>query len=110
MNTYTERIKRWKKSNIVFVVVLFLLVFSVLTDNNANLSFAHILPIVFAVVVYTLLYLIMIIIIDIATSKTSEVLVKTSEVLDKRASIKKEQKEAEKKEERRKIEDIDLDL
>ena len=45
----------------------------------------------------------MMIIIDIVTSKSSE-------VIDKRASIKKEQKEAEKKEEKQKVEDIDLDL
>ena len=105
-----ERVKRWKKSNIVFAVGLFLLMFDVLKDNINILSFGHILPIVFAAVVFTLLYSIMIIIIDIATSKTSEVLVKTNEVLDKRASIKKEQKEAEKKEERQKVENIDLDL
>ena len=108
--TLIERVKRWKKSNIVFAVFLFLLIFDVLKDNINILSVAHIFSVIFAAVVSTLLYSIMIIIIDITTSKTSEVLVKTSEVLDKRASIKKEQKQAEEKEERKKVEDIDLDL
>ena len=55
------------------------------------------------VVILSILYLIMMIIIDIVTSKTSE-------VINKRASIKKAQKEAENKEERQKVENIDLDL
>tara|TARA_Y100000768_G_scaffold22029_1_gene15019 strand:+ start:1668 stop:1979 length:312 start_codon:yes stop_codon:yes gene_type:complete len=94
-----ERIKRWKKSNIVFIMLLILLIYQVnVKDPSYEIGASIVL-----IVILTIPYAIMMIIIDIVTSKSSE-------VIDKRASIKKEQKEAEKKEEKQKVEDIDLDL
>ena len=68
-------------------------------DGPADFSLASFLTTVVFIVVLTLPYAIMIIIIDIATSKTNQ-------VLEKRSEIKKEQKAVEKKE----VENIDLDL
>ena len=94
-----ERIKRWKKSNIVFIMLLILLIYQAnVKDPSYEIGASIVL-----IVILTIPYAIMMIIIDIVTSKSSE-------VIDKRASIKKEQKEAEKKEEKQKVEDIDLDL
>tara|TARA_B100000902_G_C27312765_1_gene919408 strand:- start:187 stop:486 length:300 start_codon:yes stop_codon:yes gene_type:complete len=99
MNVYIERIKRWKKSNIVFIALLFLIIYVLHTDGPADFSLASFLTTVVFIVVLTLPYAIMIIVIDIATSKTNQ-------VLEKRSEIKKEQKAVEKKE----VENIDLDL
>jgi predicted membrane protein len=99
MNVYIERIKKWKKSNIVFIVLLFLIIYMLHADGPADFSLASFLTTVVFIVVLTLPYAIMIIIIDIATSKTNQ-------VLEKRSEIKKEQKAVEKKE----VENIDLDL
>ncbi len=68
-------------------------------DCSADFSLASFLTTVVFIVVLTLPYAIMIIVIDIATSKTNQ-------VLEKRSEIKKEQKAVEKKE----VENIDLDL
>ena len=94
-----ERIKRWKKSNIVFIMLLILLIYQINVKDPSYPIGASIVLIVFL----TITYAIMMIIIDMVTSKLSE-------IIDKRASIKKEQKEAEKKEEKQKVADIDLDL
>jgi len=99
MNVYIERIKKWKKSNIVFIALLFLIIYMLHTDGPADFSLGSFLTTVVFIVVLTLPYAIMIIIIDIATSKTNQ-------VLEKRSEIKKEQKAVEKKE----VENIDLDL
>ena len=94
-----ERIKRWKKSNIAFIAFLILVIYSL---HSTNPSYG-IGPTIVGLVILSIPYLIMMIIIDIATSKTSQ-------VMGNRASIKKAQKEAENKEERQKAENIDLDL
>jgi len=94
-----ERIKRWKKSNIVFIAFLILAIYSI---HSTNPSYG-IGPTIVVLVILSIPYAIMMIIIDMVTSKSSE-------VLDQRASIKKAQKEAENKEERQKVENIDLDL
>jgi len=91
----TERIKRWKKSNIAFIALLFLLIFKIYADNPSYAVGAAVV----VIVILSLLYSTMIIIVDIATSKSSQ-------ILEKRSDIKKEQKEVEKKE----VENIDLDL
>ncbi len=94
-----ERIKRWKKSNIAFIMLLILIIYQIhLNDPSYEIGATIVVLVILAIP-----YAIMMIIIDIVTSKSSK-------VLDKRASIKKEQKEAEKKEEKQKVEDIDLDL
>tara|TARA_B110000238_G_C15977671_1_gene374576 strand:- start:384 stop:692 length:309 start_codon:yes stop_codon:yes gene_type:complete len=93
-----ERIKRWKKSNIAFIMLLILIIYQHLNDPSYEIGATIVVLVILAIP-----YAIMMIIIDIVTSKSSK-------VLDKRASIKKEQKEAEKKEEKQKVEDIDLDL
>ena len=92
------RIKRWKKSNIAFIMLLILIIYQHLNDPSYEIGATIVVLVILAIP-----YAIMMIIIDIVTSKSSK-------VLDKRASIKKEQKEAEKKEEKQKVEDIDLDL
>ena len=94
-----ERIKRWKKSNIAFIAFLILAIYSI---HSTNPSYG-IGPTIVVLVILSIPYAIMMIIIDMVTSKSSE-------VLDQRASIKKAQKEAENKEERQKVENIDLDL
>jgi hypothetical protein len=94
-----ERIKRWKKSNIAFIMLLILIIYQInVKDPSYEIGASVVLIVILAIP-----YAIMMIIIDMVTSKSSE-------VIDKRASIKKEQKEAEKKEEKQKVEDIDLDL
>ncbi|MDC0089311.1 hypothetical protein OAI43_01670 [Gammaproteobacteria bacterium] len=95
-----ERIKRWKKSNIAFIMLLILIIYQHLNDRSYEIDIGATIVVL---VILAIPYAIMMIIIDIVTSKSSK-------VLDKRASIKKEQKEAEKKEEKQKVEDIDLDL
>ena len=94
-----ERIKRWKKSNIAFIAFLILAIYSI---HSTNPSYG-IGPTIVVLVILSIPYAIMMIIIDMVTSKSSE-------VLDQRASIKKAQKEAENKEDRQKVENIDLDL
>ena len=94
-----ERIKRWKKSNIVFIMLLILLIYQANAEDPSYEIGASIV----LIVILAIPYAIMMIIIDIVTSKSSE-------VINKRASIKKAQKEAENKEERQKVENIDLDL
>ena len=94
-----ERIKRWKKSNIAFIAFLILAIYSI---HSTNPSYG-IGPTIVVLVILSIPYAIMMIIIDMVTSKSSE-------VLDQRASIKKAQKEAENKEEKQKVENIDLDL
>tara|TARA_B100000586_G_scaffold143001_1_gene103575 strand:+ start:193 stop:492 length:300 start_codon:yes stop_codon:yes gene_type:complete len=91
----TERIKRWKKSNIAFIALLFLLIFKIYADNPSYAVGAAVV----VIVILSLLYSTMIIIVDIATSKSSQ-------ILEKRSDIKKEQKAVEKKQ----VENIDLDL
>ena len=91
----TERIKKWKKSNIAFIALLFLLIFKIYADNPSYAVGAAVV----VIVILSLLYSTMIIIVDIATSKSSQ-------ILEKRSDIKKEQKAVEKKQ----VENIDLDL
>ena len=91
----TERIRRWKKSNIAFIALLFLLIFKIYADNPSYAVGAAVV----VIVILSLLYSTMIIIVDIATSKSSQ-------ILEKRSDIKKEQKAVEKKQ----VENIDLDL
>ena len=91
----TERIKRWKKSNIAFIALLFLLIFKIYADDPSYPVGAAVV----VIVILSLLYSTMIIIVDIATSKSNQ-------ILEKRSDIKKEQKAVEKKQ----VENIDLDL
>ena len=86
-----ERIKRWKKSNIAFIMLLILIIYQHLNDPSYEIGATIVVLVILAIP-----YAIMMIIIDIVTSKSSK-------VIDKRAGIKKE-------EEKQKVEDIDLDL
>jgi len=88
-----ERIKRWKKSNIAFIMLLILLLSIIILVDSKPFGIG---PIIILIVILAIPYAIMMIIIDIVTSKSSE-------VIDKRAGIKKE-------EAKQKVEDIDLDL
>tara|TARA_Y100000389_G_scaffold195755_1_gene227631 strand:- start:332 stop:625 length:294 start_codon:yes stop_codon:yes gene_type:complete len=88
-----ERIKRWKKSNIAFIMLLILLLSIIILVDSKPFGIG---PIIMLIVILAIPYAIMMIIIDIVTSKSSE-------VIDKRAGIKKE-------EAKQKVEDIDLDL
>ena len=87
-----ERIKRWKKSNIAFIMLLILIIYQInVKDPSYEIGASVVLIVILAIP-----YAIMMIIIDMVTSKSSE-------VIDKRAGIKKE-------EAKQKVEDIDLDL
>ena len=88
-----ERIKRWKKSNIAVIMLLILLLSIIILVDSKPFGIG---PIIMLIVILAIPYAIMMIIIDIVTSKSSE-------VIDKRAGIKKE-------EAKQKVEDIDLDL
>ena len=88
-----ERIKRWKKSNIAFIMLLILLLSIIILVDSKPFGIG---PIIMLIVILAIPYAIMMIIIDIVTSKSSE-------VIDKRAGIKKE-------EAKQKVEDIGLDL